>query len=128
MMVPQQPLGLLPQLVADSLDHHDLLHQLRQGSRQLMLDQRLVGQVRGGAPGTLAQQLDIQHAALQVVDLQLTPVGPERRAHLLVQHGFDLLPLFPHVFSSCSAALAAAISSRMRWRVLSNSSSRLWRK
>ena len=92
-MVPQQPLGLLPQLVADSLDHHDLLHQLRQGSRQLMLDQRLVGQVRGGAPGTLAQQLDIQHAALQVVDLQLTPVGPERRAHLLVQHGFDLLPL-----------------------------------
>ena len=76
----------------------------------------------------LAQQLDIQHAALQVVDLQLTPVGPERRAHLLVQHGFDLLPLFPHVFSSCSAALAAAISSRMRWRVLSNSSSRLWRK
>ena len=127
-MVPQQPLGLLPQLVADSLDHHDLLHQLRQGSRQLMLDQRLVGQVRGGAPGTLAQQLDIQHAALQVVDLQLTPVGPERRAHLLVQHGFDLLPLFPHVFSSCSAALAAAISSRMRWRVLSNSSSRLWRK
>ena len=128
MLVPQQPLGLLPQLVADSLDHHDLLHQLRQGSRQLMLDQRLVGQVRGGAPGTLAQQLDIQHAVLQVVDLQLTPVGPERRAHLLVQHGFDLLPLFPHVFSSCSAALAAAISSRMRWRVLSNSSSRLWRK
>ena len=128
MMVPQQPLGQLPQLVADSLDHHDLLHQLRQGSRQLMLDQRLVGQVRGGAPGTLAQQLDIQHAVLQVVDLQLTPVGPERRAHLLVQHGFDLLPLFPHVFSSCSAALAAAISSRMRWRVLSNSSSRLWRK
>ena len=127
-MVPQQPLGLLPQLVADSLDHHDLLHQLRQGSRQLMLDQRLVGQVRGGAPGTLAQQLDIQHAVLQVVDLQLTPVGPERRAHLLVQYGFDLLPLFPHVFSSCSAALAAAISSRMRWRVLSNSSSRLWRK
>ena len=60
MMVPQQPLGLLPQLVADSLDHHDLLHQLRQGSRQLMLDQRLVGQVRGGAPGTLAQQLDIR--------------------------------------------------------------------
>ena len=93
-----------------------------------MLDQRLVGQVRGGAPGTLAQQLDIQHAVLQVVDLQLTPVGPERRAHLLVQHGFDLLPLFTHVFSSCSAALAAAISSRMRWRVLSNSSSRLWRK
>ena len=127
-MVPQQPLGLLPQLVADSLDHHDLLHQLRQGSRQLMLDQRLVGQIRRGAPGALAQQLDIQHAILQMVDLQLPAVGPQGRAHLFVQDGLDPLPLFTHVCSSCSAALAAVISSRMRWRVLSNSSSRLWRK
>ena len=76
-MVPQEPFCLLPQLIADSLNHRHLFHQLRQGVHHFRLHQRLICQIRGGTAGTLAQQLHIQHLILQMVNLNFAAVGPQ---------------------------------------------------
>ena len=87
-MVGEDGPGLRKKCVADLLNQNHLLH-LGQGGVELGFDELLSGEVGGRTVRALAQQADMQDAAIKVQYLYVAAVKGQLRPDLFIEDGFN---------------------------------------